>query len=148
MKIFTTLRTKFFLLMGIKLLVSFMFLSCEKNDIFYESGSRKSSHNCYSAVVSEIEIPGIILTGQPTDFKVTYVKPTPCYNFQGIRLESQGRLIQLTVCLGVPKTPCIDVLDGGQEVFSITFHQPGFYQLRYRDYNDEKMVSFQVSRGY
>jgi hypothetical protein len=148
MKRFTKPRTSLFPLMGVLFLVPFMLLSCEKNDFFYEDGSRKSSMNCHIAMVSDIEIPVKILTGQPADFKVTYVKPNPCYDFQGIRLESQGRLIQLTVCLGVPKTPCIDVLDGGQEVFSITFHQTGFYQIRYKDYEGEKTVSFQVERGY
>jgi hypothetical protein len=126
------------------MLAGLNFHSCQKDEFFFNDGAQKSFRNCYSTVVSRIDVPERILAGRSADFGVLYIKPTPCYELRGFQLESKANNISLTVCLKEPREVCVDMLDSGYDYFSVTFSQPGIYKITYKDYDGEKNIGFTV----
>jgi len=132
------------LMLASMMLAGLNFYSCQKDEFVFKDGAQKTFRNCYSTVVSRIDVPERILAGRSADFGVLYIKPTPCYELRGFQLESKANNITITVCLKEPREVCVDMLDSGYEYFSVTFSQAGNYKIIFKDYDGEKSIGFTV----
>ncbi len=117
---------------------------CEKNEDFNKDKDHEKIADCFVTSIFDIQAPGEIKAGEPTEFLVKYIKPTPCEEFKGFHVHTSGNTLSLEVCLKLYDGPCITVLDEGEATFIRTFSEPGLYKIKYKEWDEEKVLEINV----
>ncbi len=132
--------------LGLVLLLAILTTACEKSDVPETDDLKKQPGEAYTyAAISEIEIPDVIESGVPATFVVTYEKPTPCYEFKQLQLQTEGTTTIVSVTLlNDTDAFCMQVIEQETTQFTHTFPAPGNYYLEYMYYDEIKTIQLRV----
>lgn len=137
--------TVFSIAMIMMALGQFLLTGCQKKDVPLEMMPKDEIANCFSAIVTAIELPEQIQAGQAFVVKVEYMKPTPCDNLQGFQLQRSRNVLNLDVCLLLSSDPCITVIEMAHAQFSLTLYSAGTYVLRFKGAGGDESISVVVN---
>lgn len=119
---------------------------CDKNEDHLKDQPGRIIADCVKTVILNIEVPDNIVAGQPANFQITFMKPTPCYTFEGFQLAINRYTLQLDVCLSKPdpELVCIQVIDIEKQQLTQTFSNSGTYTLKYKGVDGTEYIEFEV----